>query len=48
MVPRPSPGCATSQSRCRLNSGGLTLRGDAVILVIFFSAPDLVLVSAFA
>jgi hypothetical protein len=42
------PGRATSRSRCRLSSGGLTPRRDAVIPVIFFSAPDLVLVSSFA
>jgi hypothetical protein len=48
MVPRPSPGCATSRSRCRLSSGGLTPRRDAVIPVILFSATDLVLMSSFA
>jgi hypothetical protein len=48
MVPRPSLGCATSRSRCRLSFGGLTPRRDAVIPVIFFSATDLVLVSSFA
>jgi hypothetical protein len=48
VVPRLSPGRATSRSRCRLSSGGLTPRRDVVILVIFFSAPDLVLVSSFA
>jgi hypothetical protein len=48
VVPRPSSGRATSQSRCRLSSGGLTPRRDAVIPVIFFSVPDLVLVSSFA
>jgi hypothetical protein len=48
VVPRPSPGHATSRSRCRLSSGGLTPRRDAVIPVIFFPAPDLVLVSSFA
>jgi hypothetical protein len=47
VVSRPSPGCATSRSRCRLSSGGLTPRRDAVIPVIFFSVPDLVLVSLF-
>jgi hypothetical protein len=48
VVPRPSPGCATSRSRCRLNSGGLTPCRDAVVPIIFFSALDLVLVSLFA
>jgi hypothetical protein len=48
MVPRPSLGRATSRSRCRLSSGGLTPRRDAVIPVIFFPVPDLVLVSLFA
>jgi hypothetical protein len=47
VVPRPSPGRATSRSRCRLSSGGLTPRRDAVISVIFFSTPDLVLVLSF-
>jgi hypothetical protein len=47
MVPRPSPGCAAGQSRCRLNSGGLTPCSDTVVPIIFFSAPDLVLVSSF-
>jgi hypothetical protein len=46
--PRPSPGRATSRSCCRLSFGGLTLRRDAVIPVIFFPALDLVLVSSFA
>jgi hypothetical protein len=48
VVPRPSPGRATSRSRCRLSYGGLTPHRDVVILVIFFPAPDLVLVSSFA
>jgi hypothetical protein len=48
MVPRPSPGGATSRSRCRLSPGGLTPCWDAVIPVILFSATDLVLVSSFA
>jgi hypothetical protein len=48
VVPRPSPGRATSRSRCRLSSDGLTPRRDVVIPVIFFPAPDLVLVSSFA
>jgi hypothetical protein len=48
VMPRPSPGCAASQSRCRLNCGGLTLCRDAMVPIIFFSAPDLVLVSSFA
>jgi hypothetical protein len=48
VVPRPSPGRAAGQSRCRLNSGGLTSRRDAVIPIIFFSAPNLVFVSSFA
>jgi hypothetical protein len=46
-VPQPSPGRATSRSRYRLSSGGLTPRWDVVIPVIFFPAPDLVLVSSF-
>jgi hypothetical protein len=48
VVPRPSLGRATSRSHCRLSSGGLTPRRDAVIPVILFPAPDLVLVSSFA
>jgi hypothetical protein len=48
VVPRPSPGGATSRSRCRLSSGGLTPCRDAVIPVILFSATDLILVSSFA
>jgi hypothetical protein len=48
VMPRPSPGCAASRSHCRLNSGGLTPCRDAVVPIIFFSAPDLVLVSSFA
>jgi hypothetical protein len=47
VVPRSSPGRATSRSRSRLSSGGLTPCRDAVIPVIFFLAPDLVLVSSF-
>jgi hypothetical protein len=48
MVPRPSPGGATSRSRSRLSLGGLTPCRDAVIPVILFSATDLVLMSSFA
>jgi hypothetical protein len=48
VVPRPSPGGATSLSHCQLNSGGLTPHRDVVIPVILFSAADLVLVSSFA
>jgi hypothetical protein len=48
VVPRPSPGRAASRSRCRLSSGGLTPRKEAVVPVIFFPAPDLVFVSSFA
>jgi hypothetical protein len=48
MVPRPSPGGATSRSYCRLSPGGLTSRQDAMIPVILFSATDLILVSSFA
>jgi hypothetical protein len=48
VVPRPFLGCATSRSRCRLNSGGLTPCRDAVVPIIFFSASDLILVSLFA
>jgi hypothetical protein len=48
VVPRPSPGCATSRSHCRLNSGGLTPCWDVVVPIIFFSASDLILVSSFA
>jgi hypothetical protein len=48
MVSRPSSGCAASRSRCRLNSGGLTPGRDVVVPIIFFSMPDLVLVSSFA
>jgi hypothetical protein len=44
VVPRPSLGCATSRSRYRLNSGDLTPCRDVVVPIIFFSAPDLVLV----
>ena len=47
VVPRPSPGGATSRSRCRLSSGGLTPCRDPVIPVIFLSAANLVLVSSF-
>jgi hypothetical protein len=47
VVLRPSPGRAAGRSRCRLNSGGLASRRDAVIPIIFFSAPNLVLVSSF-
>jgi hypothetical protein len=46
-VPRPSPGRATSRSHYQLSSGGLTPRRDAVIPIIFFLAPDLVLMSSF-
>jgi hypothetical protein len=48
VVPQPSPGGASSQNRCRLSSGGLTLCRDAVIPVILFSVTDLILVSLFA
>jgi hypothetical protein len=48
VMPRPSPGSATGQCHCRLNSSGLTPHRDAVVPIIFFSAPDLVLVSSFA
>jgi hypothetical protein len=47
VVPRPSLGRAASRSRCRLSSGGLTARRDAVVPVIFFPAPNLVLMSSF-
>jgi hypothetical protein len=48
VVPRPSPGGATSRSRGRLGPDGLTPCRDAVIPIIFFPATDLVLVSLFA
>jgi hypothetical protein len=48
VVPRPSLGYATSRSRCRLSSGGLTPRRNAMIPIIFFPASDLVLMSSFA
>jgi hypothetical protein len=48
VVPQPSPGCATSQSRFRLNSGGLTPCRDVVVPIIFFSAPNLILLLSFA
>jgi hypothetical protein len=48
VVPRPSSGCATSRSRCRLSSGGLTPRGNTVIPIIFFPTSDLVLMSSSA
>jgi hypothetical protein len=48
VMPRPPSGCAASRSRCRLNSGGLTPCRDVVVPIIFFSVPDLVLVSSFA
>jgi CheY-like chemotaxis protein len=48
VVLRPSPGRAAGRSRCRLNSGGLTSRRDAVIPIIFFSMPNFVLMSWFA
>jgi hypothetical protein len=48
VVPRPSPGRSAGRSRCRLNSCGLTSRRDAVVTIILFSAPNLVLVSSFA
>jgi hypothetical protein len=48
VVPRPSPGCAAGRSRYRLHSGCLTSRRDTMVPIIFFSAPDLVLVSSFA
>jgi hypothetical protein len=47
VVPQPSPGRATSRSHCRLSPGGLTPRRDAVVPVIFFPVPNLVLVSSF-
>jgi hypothetical protein len=47
VVPRPSPGHTTGRSHCRLNSGGLTSRRDAMVSIILFSAPNLVLVSSF-
>jgi hypothetical protein len=48
VVPRLSPGRGTNRSCCRLGSGGLTPRRDSVVPVIFFSAPNLILVSSFA
>jgi hypothetical protein len=48
VVPRPSPGGATSRSRGRLGPSGLTLCRDVVIPVVLFPATDLVLVSLFA
>jgi hypothetical protein len=48
VVPRPSPGRAACRSCCPLNSGGLTSRRDAVVPIILFSVPNLVLVSSFA
>jgi hypothetical protein len=48
VVPRPSPGGATSRSRGRLGPGGLTPRRNAVIPVVLFPATDLDLVSSFA
>jgi hypothetical protein len=48
VVPRPSLGRAACQSRCRLNSSGLTSHMDAVVPIILFSVPNLVLVSSFA
>jgi hypothetical protein len=48
VMPRPSLGCTADRSRCQLNSGGLTPRRDAMVPIIFLSAPDLVLVSSFA
>jgi hypothetical protein len=48
VVPRTSLGCATSRSHCSLNSGGLTPCRDAMVPIIFFSVPDLILMSSFA
>jgi hypothetical protein len=47
VVPRPSPGGATSRSRDRLGPGSLTPCWDAVISVVLFPATDLVLLSLF-
>jgi hypothetical protein len=48
LVPRPSPGGATSRSRGRLGPGGLTPGRDAMTPVVLFPVTDLVLVSSFA
>jgi hypothetical protein len=48
VVPRLSPDRAASRSRRRLSPGGLTPHRDVVVLVIFFPAPNLILVSSFA
>jgi hypothetical protein len=48
VVPRPSPGGATSRSCGRLGPGDLTPCRDVVIPVVLFPATDLVLVSSLA
>jgi hypothetical protein len=48
VVLRPSSGRAAGRTRYRLNSGGLTSRRDVMIPIIFFLAPNVVLVSLFA